>query len=424
MFNWLRAAIIGVAMCSFAESYSQVELSLENALKTAYEHSYPIKNSTYTSELINEDIKGAKKEITMPSGSSSWSTNKDFRHIVSINAGLDYKFGRFAAVKYHKNRLENHLINSGFVHASVRRDIHIIYARAKKDNKLIRLYADQKQEIETILLNASDSIMRDALSLTCSSYLQKLKHKSSQQALQLDSDLEELYSLMNVNRPDERIDLSSEIILDTTLYHREDLLPFLQESARILHFQNIDRAVENKILEQRIVRGKSLPHISLGYRLFYDDFTNATDNSAFIGLSVPILNKGQTRKQINKKEIEKRRIIDRAQYQKRTTAVTVKKEFNSWQKALDAIPSSQEIHAAKQVYDFFKTDLVNYTPQGQSDAMERAQLFYQAMITYFSLQEKNSTTITSAYEQEMRLRQTHIHFNHPLIYIGQQVHKK
>lgn len=419
MFNWVKIGVVTALTVLGTQLYAQKQLSLDEALGVAKNEAFALKNAGYTAEFIQEDIKGAWKQILYPTGASSWSMNRDLRHIVSFTAGIDWTFGRVAALKYHKNRLESHKVNTSFTDAAVERDVRITYFRAKTNVNMMAMYEEKRATITNITYLTQDSLMKDALELILSTQVEEVNNLIRQHGYSFDTNIEELYSLMNVDRPDDSVVLTSSFEPTVLIENGEEFIVRLQEHARTLHFQNIDRNVENKDLEKQMALGRALPALTFGYRWFYDDFTDASDNSLFIGLNFPLVNKGQTRKAINKAAIGQQKILDQADYQKRRINVTVRKEFNEWQEKLNGIPTQQAINNAQDIYERLLANALNYVPSNETDAMKTAQSLSEALTTYYNLQETRHVQILQSYIQEMKLRQTHKEYQVPVFEIGQ-----
>ena len=177
MNNWLKATGLTSLIFLSTNIFGQKYLSLEEAKSIATNEAYSIKHVNYDYQRINEDIKVSKKQIYMPVGSTNWSINKDLRHIVSFSAGLDWKYGRGAALKYHKNRLESHIVNTSFVDASIQRDVSIRYREAEANLEMITIYETQLKEIQDIKNNTSDSIMKKAIYQTFVTDVEEINNK-------------------------------------------------------------------------------------------------------------------------------------------------------------------------------------------------------------------------------------------------------
>lgn len=422
MYNWLKTATLAALTFLSTTVFSQKYLSLEEAKQIATTEAYSIKKANYDALMINEDIKAAKKGIWFPYGGGSYSVNKDLRQTAALSMGFDWQYGRGASVEYHKNRLESHKVNTTFVEASVERDINIHYFRARTNLEMtVAIYESELNDIETTIEKTQDSIMKIAMEKTFIPYREEANNKVKQHKYSYDTNLESLYSLMNVDRPEGEIITATPFEPITTIEDEETFVSNLQENARRLHFENIDREIENKDLEAAMALGRALPKAGAGWRYLYDDLTNSGDNAAYGELSFPIFNKGQTRRDINKAKIGKQEIQDRADYRRRNLNVTVKKEFNEWQESISTIPSQEAINNAEKNYLGFKEVAINTKDISLDDAMIIAKNLAESMLDYYGLLEDAFTGRIRALENEMRLRQTHKDFDNPIYLVGQGI---
>lgn len=419
MGNWFRTIALTVLGLISIEAAGQKLLSLEEARNTALENSIQIKNAEFNSQYIQQDITGSKKKIFYPSGSGEYSVNKDIQQIVAISAGFDWQFGRVATVKYHKNRLASHEVNTTFVEASVLRDISIVYFRARTDYEMIEMYQQRLSEIDSLIAQTKDSTMREANTQTFLTYKETINTKIKQHQFSYETNIEDLYSRMNIDRPEEKVIVMTEFPVTITIEGLDTFIYNLKENAVILHSENIDRDVENKELEKKIAWGNALPSIGTGYRWFYDDFTQASDNSVYVKITIPILNKGVTGTAINKANIGIEQIYANAEYQRREIGVTVTKEVNNWQEQVSAMPSEQALNNAWSVYIQFRDQATTITTVDYMHAMTISKNLAEAMLDYYSLVENMFTYQLKAYEEEMKLRQTHKDFTSPIYEVGQ-----